>query len=158
MIYALIKGCFQLELFPSLDPSIDLVPVDFVADALVHIALQPDSTGKAYHLNNPEPTNQAKAYGWIRDQGYRFDVVPYEEWRHRLLTHPDVASNALYPFVGLFEDFEADNLRFPRFDSSNTKEKLAGSDISCVSTFDMFPVMFGYFQQSGFLPLPPGRG
>ena len=56
---AIQKARFALpEWFPLIGPELgytNIVPVDFVADALDHIAHEPGLDGQAFHLANPEP-------------------------------------------------------------------------------------------------------
>jgi NAD(P)-dependent dehydrogenase (short-subunit alcohol dehydrogenase family) len=56
---AIQKARFALpEWFPLIGPELgytNIVPVDFVADALDHIAHKPGLDGQAFHLTNPKP-------------------------------------------------------------------------------------------------------
>ncbi len=40
----------------------NVVPVDYVAEALVELMLRPDGTGRVYHLVNPEPQSVLEVY------------------------------------------------------------------------------------------------
>eukprot|EP00455_Lapot_gusevi_P033593 TRINITY_DN3675_c0_g1_i1.p1 TRINITY_DN3675_c0_g1~~TRINITY_DN3675_c0_g1_i1.p1 ORF type:complete len:1144 (-),score=367.23 TRINITY_DN3675_c0_g1_i1:115-3546(-) len=126
------KGCLQMEMAPDLDWLLDMTPVDFVSQAIVHLSQTtsyylPRTTSPAfcptYHLCNPSPLPWPKLIEWLRSFGYAIRQVPYTQWRERLLQvardsevrtgpasrRPPVSphaaqENALLPLIPIFGD------------------------------------------------------
>jgi myxalamid-type nonribosomal peptide synthetase MxaA len=154
---AFIKGNLQAGLFPALDSFIDLAPVDYVARATVHLISEGEPLGGTFHLCNPRPMHARDTYEWLRRQGYAFHVVPFDEWRWRLLAAENFAENALYPFAALLEEFSERNLQLPSWDTSQALQALAGSRVSCPAVDDrLLTTYMNYYVGSGYLD-PPTR-
>jgi myxalamid-type nonribosomal peptide synthetase MxaA len=95
-----LKGYLQLGILPEDENLFDIIPVDYAADAIVHLSLQRRSIGKTFHLWNPQPVATAQIYDWLRAFGYRAETVSRDIARDRVLfVEP---SNPLYPFVPHF--------------------------------------------------------
>lgn len=64
--------------------NLHLTPVDYVSDAVVAIAFQSGSDGRAYNIINQNlmPMNQVGRL--MRRAGYRVETLPYDEWCVRL--------------------------------------------------------------------------
>lgn len=160
-----LRGFLPMHIVPDYPRIFDIVPVDYVASAIVHISRRPDALGGFFHLFNPDPVPLRTFCDWIADYGYDFDVVPFEEGRRRALQvepgHP------LYPLVPLIRDAEVEPHRAldPRFmdelqpanECARTLELLQGSGITCppTSLADAHAVL-DYLVRVGFLPRPEG--
>ena len=85
-VAALVKGCIELGAAPDLDWTIDAVPVDYVARAVVHLSggTDADAGVNRYHLANPRTRHWRECVLWINLYGYPCPLVPYEEWLLRL--------------------------------------------------------------------------
>ena len=126
----------------------NLVPVDYVADAMDYIAHQPGLDGQAFHLVNPEPmptvdvVNEfAKAAGAPRITG----ALPREALE-LALKFPGVRDRLL-PSVGI-PGAAVDYSRFTAvFDASKTQAALAGSGISIPPLSDYAPVLWEYWRE-----------
>ncbi|MGW4347588.1 amino acid adenylation domain-containing protein [Streptomyces sp. NPDC004690] len=133
------RGFAAMGIVPEYPRILDAVPVDYVADATVHISLQPDAIDDFYHLFNPAPVSIRKFCDWIRTFGYDFDIVPFEDARERALEVPP--GHPLYSMVPLIRDAEADpqesldprliHLVQPEVECRNTLRALRGSDVVC---------------------------
>ncbi|MFU2337632.1 amino acid adenylation domain-containing protein [Streptomyces albidoflavus] len=133
------RGFAAMGIVPDYPRILDAVPVDYVADATVHISLRPDAIGDFYHLFNPAPVSIPRFCDWIRTFGYDFDIVPFEEARERALEVPP--GHPLYSMVPLIRDAEADpqesldpaliHLVQPELECRNTLRALEGSDVVC---------------------------
>jgi myxalamid-type nonribosomal peptide synthetase MxaA len=151
---AFVKGSLQAGVFPALG-RLDAAPVDYVARALVHLMARPDSLGRVFHLCNPDAMNADQAYAWFREQGYRFDVVPFDEWRRRILEDPTLEDNALYPFAPLLEEFGDHSMQLPDWRTERTLPALEGSGIRCAPLDgDLLATYVRHFLGTGFLPAP----
>ena len=67
LIHVMALGCYQMGTIPHLDVEFNLVPVDFVAAALVEISQQSDSPGKVFHLVNPDTLRLDDFVQWVQD-------------------------------------------------------------------------------------------
>ncbi|RAJ58798.1 amino acid adenylation domain-containing protein/thioester reductase-like protein [Streptomyces sp. Amel2xB2] len=157
------RGYLPMAVLPDYPRIFDTVPVDYVASSIVHISLDSRAPGGFYHLFNPAPVTLRTFCDWLREYGYRFDIVPFEEGRRRALeTGP---GHPLYPILPLIRDAEAEPHRAldpqhmdelePARECANTLRLLEGSGIECppASRADAFGVM-DYLVRTGFLPRP----
>ncbi len=121
---------------------INLVPVDFVAAAIDHIAHQPDLDGKAFSLTDPNPKSAGQVINLFARSAHApqmsmrldpkmFDIVPAGV-RSGLMMLPPVKRirNTVLSDLGIPESVLA-YVNYPtRFDSSNTQAALEGTDIA----------------------------
>ncbi|MCI0396472.1 MAG: hypothetical protein L0322_16255, partial [Chloroflexi bacterium] len=128
--------CVQLGMIPDVNPYLEMIPVDYVSQAVVHLSRQEESLGKVFHLTNPNSFSLSEIAEWFRSVGCPLQRVPYSEWRANLVSSGE---NALLPFLSLFPrpdpeeqmalgDILAGNRRF---DYQNTLNGLAGTSIIC---------------------------
>lgn len=158
-----LRGFLPMRILPDYPRIFDTVPVDYVASAIVHISLQPAALDGFYHLFNPAPVPLSRFCDWIREYGYDFSLVPFEEGRRRALEVG--ADHPLYPLVPLIRDAEAephraldprhiDELR-PAEECARTLEHLAGSGIVCPPmSREGAHAVLRHLQSVGFLPSP----
>ena len=157
LLRRMLKGCIQMGKTPDLDIMVDMTPVDYVSQAIVHLSKQKELVGKAFHLVNPHPIPWNQLFDFIRSLGYSLELIPYKQWNFELLKLvQNSAENALHPLVSLFSD-EAVSLQTVRilsicFDSQKAIDGLAGSSISCPPIDKrLLNTYFSYLIQSGFL-------
>ncbi|MEP6500326.1 amino acid adenylation domain-containing protein [Microcoleus vaginatus] len=134
LISRMLKGCIQMGKTPDLDILLDMTPVDYVSQAIVHLSKQKELVGKAFHLVNPHPISWNQLCDSIRSFGHSLERIPYEQWHCELLKVVDNSpENALHPLVSLFSDetVSAQTITLPCFDSQNVIDGLVGSCISC---------------------------
>ncbi|GGO96642.1 hypothetical protein GCM10012280_56610 [Wenjunlia tyrosinilytica] len=142
---------------PGSVTSVDLVPVDYVARAVVHLGLGAEPNGAAYNLTNPEPTRVDVIVDHLKSLGHRIDAVPQREWARRLQQAHAVATatedSSLHHVALLIADGAAGELMGDfRFDRSATIRGLGGSGIECPKVDgSVLERYFQYFADSGFL-------
>ncbi|MDF1801004.1 MAG: thioester reductase domain-containing protein, partial [Planctomycetota bacterium] len=90
-----LLGCLELGSAPDLDAPIDLVPVDHVARAVVHLG------PGCHHLLHPEPTPYRRLLEAARSRGHQLDFVDLETWRARLAD-----SERLAPVAALLQGLD----------------------------------------------------
>ncbi|MEU9419270.1 amino acid adenylation domain-containing protein [Streptomyces sp. NPDC048272] len=158
-----LRGFLPMRVLPDYPRIFDVVPVDYVASAIVHISGKREAIDGFYHLFNPEPVPLLTFCEWIKGYGYEFDIVPFEEGRRRALSVGP--GHLLYPLVPLIKDAEAEPHRAldpkhidevqPALECAETLRMLAGSDIACPPTTepDAHAVM-DYLVRTGFMPAP----
>jgi thioester reductase-like protein len=117
----------------------NIVPVDWVADALEHIAHEPDLDGRAFHLTDPRPQRVDDLINQLADAAHapRFAVSidkrfidPLPKWPLRLgFALPplrQVRSLALRE-LGIPQEVLSHMELVPRFDTHETARALAGT-------------------------------
>jgi amino acid adenylation domain-containing protein/thioester reductase-like protein len=62
----------------------EMTPVDFVSEAICHIAGDPSSSGKAFHLANLDPPPAEEVFAWLEGIGYALNYLDYPEWAEAL--------------------------------------------------------------------------
>ncbi|MEM8830376.1 MAG: thioester reductase domain-containing protein [Cyanobacteria bacterium P01_G01_bin.19] len=135
-LYRLILGYAKLGSAPSGEMLLDILPVDFVSQAIVCISQQPAAWGKAFHLIHEHPASSKLLFDRLNAAGYQIDRVEYQKWYERLIT---IANNSqdhiLYPLVSLFSasnSGEAQNKSFNlKFDCQNVVDGLAEFNYVC---------------------------
>ncbi|MGF1589958.1 MAG: thioester reductase domain-containing protein [Pleurocapsa sp.] len=160
-ICLMLKGCIQMGSFPDLDYLLDMSPVDYVSQSIVYLSQQPESIGKAFHLQHPQPVQLNKIVRLLRLVGYKIATVPYQQWQADLkdTVQPDNPLFTLQPFLlekrsevqlTIIELYLQQNR--PKISCKDTLIALKGSGISCPPI--NHKLLINYFQRfldSGFL-------
>ena len=149
---------------------LDVTPVDYVARAIVHLALREESLGRAFHYPNPQPADWDEVFEVVRGMGYPLRMLPYPTWKRELLAADHRGEdNALLPFLPLLDDdmeswtpeqgpSEHTEVRPQpwRHDGTNTEQGLAGSGITCPPLdAELVHTYMRYFVEVGFLDPAP---
>ncbi|MGX1884880.1 amino acid adenylation domain-containing protein [Streptomyces sp. NPDC055287] len=165
-ICSLFKTIAETGLAPDIPLPMDFVPVDHLAEAVVHIATRHQAAGRTYHLTNPAPALLNDVLDRMRAAGFQLRALPYGPWVRELVrhvgTHP---TSATAPFVSLCVDRsnKADisvkemylQGTFPRLGRDNTERALAGSGLDCPPVDDhLLDRYLEYFFTSGYIPRP----
>src|SRR5215216_4682146 len=103
---AAFKGFLQYGAYPPIDTHIDVAPVDYVAKAIVHMAFRGNPLGRAFHLTNPRACHMRQALAFLRNAGYQFEELRFDELRNRLVESPDFINNALFPYQAALETMD----------------------------------------------------
>jgi len=161
---AIQKARFALpEWFPLVGPELgytNIVPVDFVADALDHIAHQPGLDGQAFHLTNPKPMRVGESLNAfakaahapqlaIRVDKRLTDALP-KGTLSMLMKLPqlrDIRRTVLADFGIPEEVIEHMALR-PQFDTRDTERALAGSRIAVPELGTYADKLWDYWERS----------
>jgi amino acid adenylation domain-containing protein/thioester reductase-like protein len=160
----ILKTCIELGQVPELETSAmtDLVPVDYVSRALVHLSLQEESLGRVFHLVHPRPVAWSKLMEWIVEFGYPLRQVPLARWfaeRNRLLGQSPGGLSAAFDVFSV-EQVSGILRQEQRFDCRHTLEGLEGSSIVCPAIDEkLLTTYFSYWIESGHLhaPLVPSQ-
>jgi thioester reductase-like protein len=161
-INLMIKGCLQMGSFPDVDYMLDMSPVDYASKAIVYLSRQPQSMGKSFHLQHPQPASLTSFVEWVRSFGFSIEMVPYEQWRQELISNVTSVENPLFtlrPF--LLERWSDQQLtipdlyfqsRRPIISCQATLNALAGSSIVCPPIDSQLLMTYtSHLVQSGFL-------
>jgi amino acid adenylation domain-containing protein/thioester reductase-like protein len=159
MMSTLGRASLLMGAVPELDVHVDLVPVDYVSQAIVRLSQRPDSLGRRFHLNNPRPMPFRDVLAWLNHspfaaQGLAVEAVPFDQWRQKLF---DLASQfggpAANPFLPLLEEVAVEQVFMPAFDCRQTLAGLAGSDVDCPPVSpELLATYLSYFSNRGLIP------
>jgi thioester reductase-like protein len=132
MISSMTRACLLLGMAPDLDVVANIVPVDFVSAAIVHLSKQRENWNQVYHLENPNPLHLNPLVALLTAEGFHTRKVPFEEWRKQLFNAvAHLESGGWEPYLPLIEEVEEKQIFMPRIDLSATLAKLDGSGIVC---------------------------
>lgn len=151
-----IKGYIQLGSAPIDEQAkTDLLPVDFVSRAILHLSLNEKSINQNYHIFNPHPSSYDEIYECICCMGYSLDLVAKEKWIELLQAEAKNSNtNALAPLVHLFSE-GALHLGDVKYDNQKTTKQLfeLGIKYPSVNT-ELIKKTLEYFQKTSYLPFP----
>ncbi|HLW67456.1 MAG TPA: thioester reductase domain-containing protein, partial [Gemmataceae bacterium] len=157
-LHTLMLACARVGAVPDLDTEIDLTPVDYVSQAIVHLSQRPECIGGTYHLVNPHPLPLPALVDWVQRSGLELETLPYSTWREQLQTLANGEADALLApllnALGASQRADANEPMHwhPRFDCGQTLSQLAPSGIFCPRADEhLLLVYLGYLQQSGVL-------
>lgn len=168
-ICSLFKTIAETGLAPDIDLPMDFVPVDYLAEAIVHIATQRRATGQVYHLINPRPALLEDVLKRMRAKGCHLRTLSYPKWVGELVRHvAEHPTSPTAPFVSLCVDrgHKADisvkemylKGTFPLLGRRNTEQALAGSGLHCPPVDAVLLDRYlEYFFTSGYIPRPVGQ-
>ncbi len=156
MVGRLIKGLIQLESSPKMNLQMNLTPVDYVSQSIVHLSRQQASWGQAFHLSNPHTLLLEQLAYYIQSLGYKLQPLPYEQWYQKLLGPGIDQKNALSPFaLSLTLQNNLEVLNLGKVSCLNAINELSQVSIHCppIDT-NLLDTYFSYFRQSGLLEKP----
>jgi thioester reductase-like protein len=147
----------------------NIVPVDWVAGALEHIAHEPDLDGRAFHLTDPRPQRVDELLNEIATAAHapRFAVSIDKRLTEPLPKWPLQVAAALPPWrqlrglalreLGIPEEVLAHMELRPRFDTREAAHALAGSALEAPPPWrDYVPRLWDYWERE--MDTRPGRG
>jgi thioester reductase-like protein len=154
----MIQGCLQLGGVPDLALPLNFSPVNYVAQAIAYLSCQPQSQGKVFHLQNPQPISWSEYITFTQAQGIPIHLVSYQEWLEKL-KESQQKSNPLYPLLpflsqpcspeGLTYLQLAASTQAPQISCQATVQALQESGIICPAFTDLFKTYIAYFIRSG---------
>ncbi|MFG2485862.1 amino acid adenylation domain-containing protein [Streptomyces virginiae] len=157
-VWLMLKGCIQAQAAPSgVDTAFDLVPVDYVSDAIVALSQKPSAAGRTFHLAAGRLLRLDTALGWLRAQGYALPEIDPQEWLDRIGADAD---NAAFPLLGTLaaEMTGGGSEGGVVFDPSTADETLAGSGVLRPAVDqELFATYVEYFTRTRWLPEPAKR-
>lgn len=161
-----LAGCLAMGRVPRLSKALDVVPVDFVARAVVALMLERPCAQPAWVLLNPAPLAQDRYYDLVRRYGYALDAVPYGQWRDAVLDLPTSGDNPLLGFRAWYraltphQMYRLETLMGERtpVDDTGTRRVLDALGVRCPA-FDA-ALVHTYLEAAirrGRVPPPPGQ-
>ncbi|MES2643163.1 MAG: thioester reductase domain-containing protein [Myxococcota bacterium] len=163
LLFAFVKGALRLGQVPAVEKVIDAVPVDFVAEAIAALALDPASTNRAFNLKSPAPLQQGELYRRLRARGWRIESAAFPRWRERVLALPKTdPANSLARFAGYYSAVTPQLMRrlesvmavaMPAEDAA-ARAALAPHGITCPSVASLLDPWIDRALRDGRLPEP----
>ncbi len=138
IMHTLMLGILHVGSVPDVDIKVDLTPVDYVANAIVHISRKEECLGGAYNLLNDQPLHLSMMAEWLKSADIGVEVVTLPEWRSALA---ELATSVPAEVLGLLsevlaEEGATDDEFIPpafllKFRCDTTDAALQGSEIAC---------------------------
>lgn len=146
-----------IKAVPVVPMAVDMTPVDWVADAIVHISRKPGLHGRAFHVLNPTVLQERTFVEMSETYGYDVEHVTFAQWRDRVVAQAsdltDETAGALAPF--LTGAMPLDDWPEGDIDTRNVREALADTDIACHPIDeDLVAAYYDHFVSTGFMPSP----
>lgn len=136
-LYRIVKGSIQAGCFPDLDRTENFLPVDAVANAIVHIALG-NSEKRFFTIDGFNPVKASTLFEAMNKYGAGLEMVSYEEWRSRI----NAEGNALLALLPIFPR-QVDPEKISKqlvFDNTNSKKALRDSSVRFPDLDELLPL------------------
>lgn len=154
-----LKGCIQLKSWPMVDSTWEVVPVDFVSRAIVHIAQKPACLNQAYFTLHPKPRQVTEYIDWHRRFGYEVRGLPWDTWKRELLSlgTERLRKNALFPFVDFIRALSEEQIYFPPTERTRFEAAIADMPFELPDQLELLERYTRYFVRAGYYEnLPSG--
>ncbi|MBL8100976.1 MAG: amino acid adenylation domain-containing protein, partial [Anaerolineales bacterium] len=153
MTYSLVRAIFKMGSVPDVEIMGGIVPVDFVSNAIVHLASQPASFGKTFHLSSLKQANFIDVFAMIAKRGVPIKQLPFVQWKADYYNlAKQFPEESFHAFLPLINQVGKGSLSLPRLDLSNTLAGLEGSSIVCPSVDEnLIDIYVKYFVSSGLV-------
>jgi len=164
-VFRVVRACIAAGAAPDIEDLMPMVPVDFVARALVGIALADRSAeARVFHIDDHAPMSVRTMFAALRSFGYNLALLDFESWRQAILEASERDAEAVAPDVVLalrrVEDLDRiRRTRQLRVDTSRALAALATRDIgpSTVGETQIHRYL-RFFVSTGFLAAPDKAG
>lgn len=113
----------------------DVTPVDYVAKGILQVGISTTSSGRTYHLTNPQPPTFNEVAEALRACGYTLRVLGLDEYLWALVESRMVRGGK--PYVSNFTRLmafvagEDDIVECARYDTTQATDLLRGAGIVC---------------------------
>ena len=125
LLHRLLRGCLELGLAPDIEWELDLVPVDYVADAVTAMAWQPPEAGTCFHLHHPQPLLLADVLVGLIARGAPLQLVSMERWLEAL---EGQSANPLHPIRAFFRRrWGEEQLTYPELNQAGVRARPASA-------------------------------
>jgi thioester reductase-like protein len=123
----------------------NLVPVDFVVEALARLSASPSSAGVTYHLTDPDPPSVLDvARLFARELGKSFVYVPVPLAMARFALSPAPVQRALGMPVQTLEYFDNPC----RYDTANASRDLEAAGVRCPRLADYVGRLVAFYKEN----------
>lgn len=165
LVVKMLLGSIQGGSWPDEPTDVEMVPVDALSRAIVHLAGQEANRVRTFHITSPHPMRWADIGLAAQAFGYPLELPSYAEWKRRLAEFGRRKNNAMRPLLRFFTKVPP---RFavptpevftrpprPIFDSTATQAALAPAGlVPPPMDHAMFATYLGFFVRQAWLPTP----
>jgi thioester reductase-like protein len=121
LLHRLLRGCLALGMAPDLPWELDLVPVDYVADAVTALAWTAEAVGLNVHLQHPQPMLLADLLGNLIERGAPLELVSMERWLEAIDADP---ANPLHGIRAFFvRRWGDEQLTYPELNQAGVRAR-----------------------------------
>lgn len=165
----MLKGCIELGVYPNINNTVNMVPVDHVARVVVASALHPpkeEELAVVQVTGHPRVTMR-EFVGTLTKFGYDLKENDYVTWKKELERYviEESKESALYPLLHFVLDDLPNDTKAPELDDRNARTSLikdsqwTGADLSAGKgiNFEQLQVYVAYLIKIGFLPQPTSQ-
>ncbi|KAH3680804.1 hypothetical protein WICMUC_000155 [Wickerhamomyces mucosus] len=162
----MLKGCVELGVYPNIQNTVNMVPVDHVARVVVASALHPpknDQLAVVQVTGHPRVT-MSEFVGTLAKFGYDVKESEYDQWKQELEKYVVEGSNesALFPLLHFVLGDLPNDTKAPELDDRNARTSLqadaewTGVDYSEGKGINaqQLSIYISYLIKIGFLPTP----
>ncbi|KAH3682817.1 hypothetical protein WICPIJ_006210, partial [Wickerhamomyces pijperi] len=165
----MLKGCIELGVYPNINNTVNMVPVDHVARVVVASALHPPKEDElaVVHVTGHPRVTMREYVGTLARLGYNLVENDYVTWKKELekFVIEEAKESALYPLLHFVLDDLPNDTKAPELDDRNARTSLVkdsewtGVDVSAGKgiNFEQLQVYVAYLIKIGFLPKPTGQ-
>ncbi|MFD6071561.1 amino acid adenylation domain-containing protein [Amycolatopsis lurida] len=166
MMCALFRSIAETGIAPDIPLPLDFVPVDFTADAITHIVLTHQPTGRVHHVTNHHDARLSLLVDRLRARGYQVRDLPYRKWVERMSARTAVnPDEPMAPYMPMFAepatgtDISVKEMyfagTFPKFGRRNFDSAIAGTGLHCPPVdANLIDLYLDHFTDAGFLSSP----
>lgn len=161
---SLLKGCLRLGQYPLSETPVNLVPVDYVSQALVGLGQSFSATGewgKTLHLLNPQTIPWNHLCESLQRRGYELQGVAFDRWLASLQSAIDQdPEDSLFASLLLLMSAPV-HILSPKapMDAQQALGLLEALNLPCPALDDSLLQCYqDYFQSSGYFPSPAEQG
>ncbi|KAG0290519.1 large subunit of alpha-aminoadipate reductase [Dissophora globulifera] len=167
-IWRLIKGCIELGLVPNMNNTVNLCPVDYVAQCVTAVATTPGSEQPmVYHVTHPiaPPFRFNDFFQLLAKYGYNVQMTEYIAWRTALMEYTlKSQDSALFPLLHLVMDDLPTSTKSPELHDAHTQKVVVqgerNGEFAATQRMDtaQIGVYLAYLAKVGFLDQPTRVG
>lgn len=157
LLAALIRSIVDTGTAPDVRLPLNLLPVDFVADAIVHVVRSERPRGATYNMTNDRPAELGLLVERLRARGHAITLLPYAEWLRTCVDHATASPDfPLAPFLPMLADETSGAMSAMHiggtFRTDNFDSALANSGLRCPPVDEaLIDRYLDYFAHIGFL-------
>ncbi len=124
-----------------------IVPVDFIAKAIVHISKQPDAVGKTFHLVDRFPLASHELFNYIHKKIFKTKGFSLPGWMLHLMANlPSWLSVGAMNGIAYLDQTTI-------YDARNTYDFLKDSGIDCPRVYDYIDNMIDFVRSHPEIPM-----
>ncbi|MGE7888622.1 amino acid adenylation domain-containing protein [Bacillus cereus] len=106
-LWKFIQCCIQMNSFPNINMEYDVVPVNIAAKSIVELSKNKKHS-ENYHIFNENKLNYSTILQAVRQAGYSFELVPYEEWEQELNNRSKKSEEELLSIIDVISKNSSD--------------------------------------------------